>query len=155
STTTTTTAQANGQPAQPAAQPAQPTTTVAQPMTQQGQYTTQRRGLFGRRTAQVWEPATTTQVAMQQPQPAGGQPMPAAQPIVPRPAQPVVTASGTSAPGQYVTQRRGLFGRRTAQVWEPATVVQANQQPGAQPIQPVQPAQPVVGAEVAPMPSAI
>jgi uncharacterized protein (TIGR03000 family) len=143
-------APADGQPAQPAqaGQPAaQPTTTTAQPMSTQGQWTTQRRGLFGRRTAQVWEPAPITQVAMQQPQPAAQPVQPAAQP-----AQPATVSTMQPIQGQWVTQRRGLLGRRNAQVWEQTPVTQVVQgpqqpQPGAQPMP--------AGAEVAPMPSVV
>ncbi|OAI46240.1 hypothetical protein AYO44_11720 [Planctomycetaceae bacterium SCGC AG-212-F19] len=121
------------QPAQPVAQPAQPTTTTAQPITTQGQYSTQRRGLFGRRTAQVWEP-TVTQVAMQQPQAQqpqpGAQPMPAAE-VAPMPsAVPTAGIAPTTQP-QVVTERRGILGRRTSQriIDQPAPGV-ATTQPG-------------------------
>ncbi len=126
---TTTTVQAQPtQPGQPT-QPATVTTQVQPTQQQQGQYVTQRRGLFGRRSTQVWEPTPVVQ-ASQPTQPL--QPMPGAQPAVAAGQQPQ-PAAGEAAPMPSTTQaqptvqatqpvdqqpinngRRGLFGRRTA-----------------------------------------
>jgi uncharacterized protein (TIGR03000 family) len=105
----------------------------------EGRYVTQRRGLFGRRSTQVWQETPVQRVvyvqSQQQPgtQQAQGQPPAGAEGApMPSPVASTVQPTQTVLVPRTVTERRGLFGRRTTQrtVYDRVQVASTATQPG-------------------------